>query len=255
MIPTDATVAAFGLFIVRSSALVAAAPFVSRLGFATYKIAIVVTLSAVMFTITGAPTVAIDGALDWGLLAIRELMIGLGLAMLLQIAVLAARVGGELLGLEMGIQMGAQVDPVSGVSTPIVARYYEEVLLVGMLTVNGHHWIVRGLKESFERAPIGSANIELGVTELLLQFFREMFAAGIAFVAPVVVLMTLVSLVVGLLARTVPQINVLEMSFTLRVGMGIVGLLLFAPGIEVLVSSVMELLNEYTVAFLDLLEA
>lgn len=254
MFPDDATVAAFGLFLVRSSALVVAAPFVSRIGFATYKVAIVVTLAAVMFSIAGMPSIEVSGALDWGLHAIREMLIGLGLALLLQIALLAARVGGELLGIEMGIQMGEQVDPVSGVSTPIIARYYEEVLLVGMLTVNGHHWIVRGLAESYERAPIGGTNLDLGVTELLLQFFREMFSAGIAFVAPVVVLMTLVSLVVGLLARTVPQINVLEMSFTLRVGMGLVGLLLFAPGIEVLVGTVMDVLNEYTIAFLDLLE-
>lgn len=254
MFPTDATVAAFGLFIVRSSALVAVAPFVSRLGLASYKIALVFTLAAVMYFATGAPSVEVGGALDWGLLAVRELMVGLGLGMLLQIAMLAARVGGELLGVEMGIQMGAQVDPVSGVSTPLIARYYEEVLLVGLMTVNGHHWMVRGLKESFERAPIGSTYLDMEISELLLQFFREMFSAGIAFVAPVVVLMSLVSLVVGLLARTVPQINVLEMSFTLRVGIGVVGLLLFAPGIEVLVSNVMEVLNEYTVAFLDILE-
>lgn len=255
MFPSDATVAAFGLYLVRSSALLVAAPFVSRIGFASHKIALIVILSAVAFAATGAPAVQITSALDWGLLAVREVLIGLGLAMLLQIALLAARVGGELVGLEMGLQMGSQVDPVSGVSTPLVARYYEEFLMVGLLSINGHHWIVRGLHDSFEHAPVGSIHFDLGIVELIAAFFREMLSAGLVFVAPIVVLMSIVSLVIGLLARTVPQINVLEMSFSLKIIMGLIALLAFSPALEVLVSSVMEALTEYTAAFLELLEA
>lgn len=255
MFPTDATVAAFGLYLVRSSALVMAAPFVANIGFASYKIALIVVLTAVAFTLTGSPGVEVSSALDWGLLALRELLIGLGLAMLLQIALLAARVGGELVGLEMGLQMGAQVDPVTGVSTPLIARYYEEFLLIGLLSINGHHWVVRGLRDSFEHAPVGSAHFDLGVVELLSSFVREMLSAGLVFVAPIVVLMSIVSLVIGLLARTVPQLNVLEMSFSLKIAVGLMGLLAFSPALEVLVSTVMESLHEYTAAFLEILEA
>lgn len=255
MFPTDETLAAFGLFLVRSSALVVAVPLVSKIGFAMYKIALVIVLAGVMYSVCDTPTVEFGGFLDWGLLAIREFLIGFGLAMLLQVSLLAARVGGELVGLEMGIQMGAQVDPISGVSTPLIARYYEEVLIVGLFAINGHHWIVRGLRESFERAPVGSANFNLSIVELITTFFREMFSAGLAFVAPIIVLMSLVSLVVGLIARTVPQINVLELSFTLRIAVALIGLVLFAPGLEVLVTVVMDQLDQYTAAFLDLLEA
>jgi flagellar biosynthetic protein FliR len=166
---------------------------------------------------------------------------------------LAARIGGELVGLEMGMQMGAQVDPESGVSTPLIARFYEEALLIGMLAANGHHWVVRSLADSFERAPIGGLRLDVGIGTLFIAFFREMLTAGIAFVAPIIVLMSLVTVVVGLIARTVPQINILDLSFTLRIGVGLLGLVAFAPGIEVLVSGVLGALDEYLTAFLDLL--
>ena len=54
-------------------------------------------------------------------------------------------------------------------------------------------------------------------------------------------------------ARTVPQINVLDLSFTLRIGVALLGLVAFAPGLEVLVSSVLGALDEYLGAFLDLI--
>jgi flagellar biosynthetic protein FliR len=246
-------IAAFGLHLVRTSALVVAAPFFARIGFASFKVALIVVLTGVSFSVSGTTSIEVSGLGTWGLYALREFAIGFGLALLLQVAMLAARIGGELIGLEMGMQMGAQVDPESGVSTPLIARFYEEVLLIGMLAANGHHWVVRALADSFERAPIGGLRLDVGIGTLFIAFFREMLTAGIAFVAPVIVLMSLVTVVVGLVARTVPQINVLDLSFTLRIGVALLGLVAFAPGLEVLVSGVLGALDEYLTAFLDLL--
>lgn len=246
-------ITAFGLHLVRTSALVVAAPFFARIGFASFKIALIVVLTGVSFSVSGATNIEVNGLGTLGLLALREFAIGFGLALLLQFAMLGARVGGELVGLEMGMQMGAQVDPESGVSTPLIARFHEEVLLVGMLAANGHHWVVRALSESFERAPVGVLRLDAGIGGLFIAFFREMLTAGIAFVAPIIVLMSLVTVVVGLVARTVPQINVLDLSFTLRIGVALLGLVAFSPVLEVLVSSVLGALDEYLGAFLDLI--
>jgi len=250
----EATIAALGLHLVRASALVIAAPFFARVGFASFKIALIVVLTGVTFSVSGVQAVEAPGLGTFGLLALRELAIGFGLALLLQIALLAARMGGELVGLEMGMQMGAQVDPESGVSTPLVARFYEEVLLIGMLASNGHHWVVRALADSYARAPIGRLELDRSLSDLFIAFFREMTTAGIAFVAPIIVLMSLVTILVALIARTVPQINVLDLSFTLKIGVGLVALVLFTPALEVLVSTVMSALDEYLAAFLGVLE-
>jgi len=246
-------IAAFGLHLVRTSALVIAAPFFARIGFASFKIALIVVLTGVSFSVSGTTSIEVGGLGTWGLLALREFAIGFGLALLLQFALLAARVGGELVGLDMGMQMGAQIDPESGVSTPLIARFYEEALLIGMLAANGHHWVVRALADSFERAPIGGLRLDVGIGALFIAFFREMLTAGIAFVAPIIVLMSLVTVTVGLVSRTVPQINVLDLSFTLRIGVGLLGLVAFAPGLEVLIAGVLGALDEYLTAFLDLL--
>ena len=91
--------------------------------------------------------------------------------------------------------------------------------------------MLRALSTSFERAPVGSMHLDKGALELVESLFVEMFNAGIVFAAPVLVLLMLVSVLIGLLARAVPQVNVLEMGFTLRIGVALVAMLVFAPAL------------------------
>jgi flagellar biosynthetic protein FliR len=63
----------------------------------------------------------------------------------------------------------------------------------------------------------------------VLRLFTELFTAGITFAAPVVILLSLVSLMIGLLSRAVPQLNVMEAGFTMRIAVGLIALLVFVP--------------------------
>ena len=132
----------------------------------------------------------------------------------------------------MGISIAAQVDPDSGASSPLLARFYEESFLVGLFLVGGHHEILRSLAESFERAPVGELVLDEGLANVATTMLGQMLSAGLAFAAPIMILMALVSVGLGLVARTVPQVNVLEMGFTLRIAVGLVGLAATTPLLE-----------------------
>ncbi len=103
---------------------------------------------------------------------------------------------------------------------------------LAILAVNGHHWLVRALSASYERAPVGELPIGGSLPSLVIEFFTQLFGAGIAFAAPVLVLLFTVSVLIGVLARAVPHINVLEFGFSLRIVTGIAGLAIFAPALE-----------------------
>ena len=118
-------------------------------------------------------------------------------------------------------------------STPIVTQVWENLFLIGFLAANGHHWVIRALADSYARAPVGLLAgsgpdaAELGA--LVRTLFAQMFRAGVTLAAPVLVLLFLVSLMIGLLARAVPQLNLLEAGFTLRILVGLGAMFLFAP--------------------------
>lgn len=223
------TIAAFGLFGVRTSALVLAAPmFGLALPFSGARVALIVILSAFAYSATGAPLPDAAGPAVFGVLALREVLIGLALAFVLHGVVLAVRVAGEMIGHEMAFNMATLVDP-QGVNTPLITQIYEGLFLVGLFALDGHHLVVRALCDSFARAPVGRIGAPDGLAQVLLRLFSDMFTAGLTFAAPVLVVMVLVSVMIGLLARAVPQINVLEVGFTLRIAVALVAMLAFAP--------------------------
>ncbi|MFT7676856.1 MAG: flagellar biosynthetic protein FliR [Planctomycetota bacterium] len=254
MLP-EGLIQAFGLYLVRTSALVLAAPLLaSGSAFAGYRLGLVGVLSLVMFLISGEPLVEDPGVLGFALLAGRELVIGFSLAFVLHTVVLAVKVAGHMVGQEMGFNMASQSDPVTGTSTPIIGHFYETLFMLILLSVNGHLWMVRGLVESFNRAPVGEIALGSGVTGVALELFSSLFAAGLTFAAPVFLVLLLVSVLIGLLARSVPQINVIEFSFSARIIGGFLSLAMFAPMIEPASQTLLNALMDGMAAGLDALE-
>jgi len=227
---TTATIASFGLYLSRTGALLMAAPiFSTGSSFSGYRIALAFSLALLMYGATGVPLpVEITPGLFFAM-ALREVALGLAMAFVLTLMQLIARMAGDLIGQEMGLAMANQTDPVTGVQTPLVSRIYEIVFILGFLAINGHHVLLRALGDSFGRAPVGELALQGDMIELIAAFFVRALEAGITFGAPIMVIMLMLSMLIGVLARVVPQINVLEMSFTLRVGLAMVAMFLFAP--------------------------
>ena len=253
MIPVG-TIAAFGLYLVRTSALLLATPLLGNgAAFSGYKVALVALVSFALYGATGAPLEDAVGPMEYALFCMREALIGISLAFVLQAVVIAIRVGGELVGHEMAFNMSSQVDPSTGISTPLITRMYEAFFFLGLLAVDGHHLILRALSDTFFAAPVGSVDFSEGAVPYLLEFFGDLFRAGITFAAPVMVVLLLVSILIGLLARAVPQMNVLEVGFTLRISAALIALFLFAPLLAPALRVLYERLDTGLTGFLEVL--
>lgn len=224
---------AFGLYLSRTGALITSSPVLGfGSGFSGYKIALVFGIALVLYAATGSPLDGASEPIGYGVLMLREALIGLFLGFLLHLVVLAVRVAGELIGQEMGLQIASQVDPSSGIQTPLVTSIYENFFILAFLALNGHHWMLRALGASFERAPVGELHLASGIAPGLSRMLGEMFQAGVVLAAPVLVFLALTSIVIAILARVVPHLNVLDLGFTLRVVVALVGMVLFAPLLE-----------------------
>ena len=221
-------IAGFVLVLARTGALVVASPVLGQgTGFAGYRVALIAFLSLLLFTALGAPVTVAPTEL--ALMAVREVVIGIFLGFMLHLVLLAVRVAGELVGQEMGFLVARQVDPTSGVASTLVTNLYENVFLLVLLALDGHHWLLRSLERSFAFAPIGSVHLGERVGPTAIAMFAEMFRAGIVFAAPVMVFLVIVSVLIGLLSRAVPGLNVMEVGFTLRVLVALGAMFLFAP--------------------------
>ena len=229
MSPLHALVAGFVLVLVRTSALVVSAPvFGQGTGFAGHRVGLIFFLSLLLYLAMGTPA-ADAPPIELALMGMREALIGIFLGFLLQLILLAVHVAGELISQEMGFLVARQVDPTSGTSSTLISNLYENLFVLTFLALDGHHWVLRSLQSSFSFAPVGHLELGQRMAPTAIAMFGEMFRAGIVFAAPVMVFLMVVSAMIGLLARAVPALNVLEIGFTLRVLVGLAGMFLFAP--------------------------
>jgi flagellar biosynthetic protein FliR len=224
------TLEAFSLYLARTSALVIATPLLgSGTGFAAYRVGLVMGVAFLLYSAGGAPLGHSPEPVEYACLVLRELMIGLFLAFVLQTVLVSLSLAGNMIGQEMGFNMASQVDPTTGVNTPVVTQLYEAFFFLGFLAVNGHHVLLKALEHSFVRAPVGALAISGDVAWGAQALFTQTFGAGIAFGAPVLVLLFMASLLVSLLARMVPQLNVMDVGFSARIIVGLIALFVFAP--------------------------
>ncbi len=225
-----ALIESFGLYLVRTSVLILGTPLLGTgSGFSSYKIALIMAVTVVIFLSTGEVLPQQVEIMEYGMMCFHEVVVGVFLAFSMQIVLVAVRTAGEIIGTEMAFNMASIVNPGTGINTPLITQVYEAVFFLGLLSVNGHHWLIRSLGNSFDRAPIGGIGLKDGMVGMVTELFSRMFSAGLVFAGPVVALLVLISVAIGLLSRVVPQVNVMEVGFNLRVITGLLAIFIFSP--------------------------
>jgi len=101
--------------------------------------------------------------------------------------------------------------------------------LLLFLAVDGHHWLLMALSRSFERVPVGAMNLSGMTMDRLIDGFARMYESGIVLAAPVLCVTLLMTVAIGVVARLVPQIHALMLSFPLKIGVGLLMLGIALP--------------------------
>jgi flagellar biosynthetic protein FliR len=214
----------FILVLIRLSMVVALAPILGSPNLLTEaKAALALTLALVL-----APTVNYQASQMtmslWGLamLAVGEMIIGLVLATMVRLVLETANLAGEYLSFQMSLTMVNLMDPQSGTQVPIVSRLVYIIFVLLFLFANGHYLVLQALADSFKVAPVGSLSFDRPqlFTELMLSVGR-MYILAVKIAAPVVGLLFCVKVSFGIVAKAVPQMQVLFVGMPLYILAGL----------------------------------
>ncbi len=151
-----------------------------------------------------------------------EGLIGFILGLSMKLIFAAIQLGGELVGFQMGFSMAHVVDPQSGTDATLIAQLYYFLALLIFLSVNGHHWFLRAMVQSFDLLPPGGLELREGLFRYIISVSGKMFLIGIQVAAPIMAILLLAEVAMGIVARMVPQINILMTSFPLTIGLGMI---------------------------------
>lgn len=187
------------------------------------KIGLTLVVSLVLWPVvkTEAPFFPSE-PFSFGFFMISEFMIGFFLGLSIQFIFAGIQLAGEYAGLQMGLAMASIIDPESGTNSSLIAQFYYLLGLLIFLSVDGHHWIFRALVKSFHLLAPGEFYLREGLYRHLLNLSGNMFLIAVKIAAPVMAVLILIQIVLGIVARMVPQVNVLISSFPLTIGVGFI---------------------------------
>jgi len=176
----------------------------------------------------------------WVLASGRELMIGALLGFLSWTFLSAPHLAGDIVAQELGLRLAQEVDPNTRVPSTALGRIYQASLLLVFLAVHGHHDVLRALHASFRSFPLGELTLPAAGREVV-QSVGLLIRHSLMIVAPLFVVLLTGSLIMALLAKSVPQLNIMVFGYPLRLLGGLlVAILLFPlavrPALSVLVT-------------------
>ncbi len=158
-------------------------------------------------------------------LVLGEIVIGLALGFALQTGFAATSIAGEAIGNAMGLGFAATIDPMSGTGTPAIGQVLAILATLLFLSMDGHLAFITIIIESFRALPIGGGLISAESVGAIVRLGGAMFAASVVLVLPVVTGVILIQLVMALLARSAPALNLFAVGLPAAV---LGGLILFA---------------------------
>ncbi len=221
----------FMLVVARLSGLFLIAPvFSSPMIPPRIKLMALLALAATLTPIvaTAAPTVP-TGILPLLIAMATESIIGFALGFSVAIVFSAVQVGASLIDTSIGFSMANIIDPLNNAQASVLGSFYSLVATLAFLAVNGHHWLLAGFKRSYDTIALGATpDIEQMMSNLFLTF-GSLFAMAFQIAAPVLITLLLVDVVLGIVARVVPQMNVFFVGIPLKIGVGLIAVIIGLP--------------------------
>lgn len=213
----------FALVLARMGGVVLAAPV---FGTAAIPRGIKVYFVVAM-TLAVLPAVAprVDAGLTLGdalLGMVGELAIGVALGMGTNLILAATQLTGLVIEQQAGLAISQVLDPMTGSRASVLGEIYFIVAGLVFLSIGGDRVLVRTLLESLVRVPLMTFREHGAACDVLVNLLAVSFVLSVQLAAPAIIALLLTSAALGFLARTVPQLNVLSVGFSVKIIVAVV---------------------------------
>jgi flagellar biosynthesis protein FliR len=171
------------------------------------------------------------------LFIIPEILIGLALGFAVQLGYAAALLGGEAISNVMGLGFAAMANPLGGAASPAVSQFLSILAIFLFFGFDGHLLLVQAILQSYSALPPGGAGLSSDIVGGLVEFGGLVFAAGLAIALPVGAAMVIVQLVMAIIARSTPSLNLFAIGLPATLIGGLVLMAMATPVMADLVAA------------------
>jgi flagellar biosynthesis protein FliR len=223
---------AFILVLLRVSAIVVTIPVISDASVPTrFKAALCILITLVIFPVV-LPKIPQTANYHVLILMYRmagEVMIGLIIGYAARLILAGIQMAGDMVGFQMGLSIANVIDPMTSEQVSIITELQYLVALLIFLAVDAHHIFFSAIIQSYSILNPLVFHFSGPLIQTLFSYSQEMFVIAVKMAAPLIAVMLFTNVGLGIVARTVPQINIFIVGMPLQIAIGLVFLGLTAP--------------------------
>jgi len=223
----------FTLVLTRTSTLMMTAPLFSSPGLPRRARALMAVMMSLLVTPVFLSTTLppVEHIVGYGHLLANEALTGLMLGLAVNILFTGLQVAGQIVSQMSGLAVADMFNPAFEDDVSVFSQLFYFLAMAVFVAVGGHRIVVEALLDTFAAAPPGHAMLGDNCVDVLTTVATQSFALGIKAAAPLLTALLLSNIVLGLISRTLPQINVIAVGFGVNALLTLGVLLLSVGGI------------------------
>ena len=217
----------FFMIFVRVAAIVMSIPILNNKNApAVFKAGLALSISFILFPILKFNHALIfNDVLSFGLGIVGEAVLGFTIGLTVKAIFAGIQLAGQLAGYQMGLAIANILDPATSIQVPLLSQVYNLVAMLIFLIINAHHWLLQALVESFSLVPPFGFQYNPALSDYLVELTGNIFTIAIKVGAPIIVVLLMTSVALGLIARTVTQMNIFIVAIPLKIAIGLLFLI------------------------------
>ncbi len=221
----------FLLMFLRTSALIISSPIFGRKNVPNpVKIAFCILVTYVTFTsFSSHAEIVYRNVVEFILLCTKELLYGLVLGVVTTLFFTLVQTSGHIIDMMMGFGMVSVFDVQNNVKVPISGNLLYLVLIITFFAANAHLQLIHILNITFTQVPVGAVMLNPRIGLVALEIFTLAFVMSANVALPLIASGLLGEMLMGIIIRTVPQMNIFVVGLPLKVALGFLMLVLVLP--------------------------
>ena len=182
-----------------------------------------------------------------------EVILGLILAMTVRMIFTCIQMAGHFMSFQMGFAMARAIDPQAEVQDTVLTEFMYILTILMFFTLDGHHIFIRALASSFQTVPPNGIVFDSSIAGILVKLSADMFLIGLELAAPMILALFLSNLCLGIVARTVPQVNILMVGFPINICLGMIFFIMVLGNISPFLTELFKKMGEALIGLIRLM--
>ena len=211
------------------------------------KTGLALVLSVLIYTAEGggASDFTVDSSLEFAVLLLKEFAVGFLLGFVMELMDMIFTFAGTVMDFQMGISMAQVYDPQSGVQISLTGKILQIYYMLIFFAVDGHLVLMRILLNAGELVPYGQVAISTNAAEMVMEIFYDCVILAVKLSFPLIAFEFILEIVVGVLMKINPQVNIFILSIQLRLLCGFIMMIILVDPINSFIGDVISDFMKY----------